>query len=111
MDADKLKAAAATASAHGSKAVADLLANPKLHEAAKKVAENPHVQKVLADPRVHEAYSRLSDPAVQRHFLTDLKAVLHGELPLKDAASDLKKVLTDAHVADAKAANAAASTA
>ena len=123
----------------------------------KQIAENPHVQKVLADPRVAEAYGKLSDPAVQRHFLTDIKAVLvrlflvflsaararqrgqqggacrrcpqrpprslsarsplprrhdkhnpnnkqHGELPLKDAVADVKKVLTDAHVEEAKAA-------
>jgi hypothetical protein len=106
MDADKLKATAAAAGAQGQKVVQDLLSRPEVQAAAKKVAENAHVQKVLADPRVHEAYAKLSDPAVQRHFLTDLKAVLHGELPLKDAAADLKKVLTEAHVEDAKAAGA-----
>jgi len=108
MDADKLKATAASAGATGSKAVQDLLSRPELQAAAKKVASNPHVAKVLADPRVHAAYAKLSDPAVQRHFLTDLKAVLHGELPLKDAAADLKKVLTEKHVDEAKAAGATA---
>jgi hypothetical protein len=34
--------------------------------------------------------------------------VLHGELPLKDAVSDLKGVLTDKHVEEAAAAGASA---
>jgi hypothetical protein len=48
------------------------LATPSFQQ----IAENRHVQKVLADPRVAEAYTKLADPAVQRHFLTDIKAVL-----------------------------------
>lgn len=60
------------------------------------------MQSVISDPRVVEAYNKLSDPAVQRHFLQDIRAVVRGELPIKDALSDVKKVLTDAHIEVAK---------
>lgn len=57
----------------------------------------------MSDPRVVAAYSKLSDPAVQRHFLSDLKQVIAGDLHLKDAVVDLKGVLTDKHIEEAKA--------
>lgn len=34
------------------------------------------------------------------------KQVLHGELPLRDALGDVKKVLTESHVEEARAAGA-----
>jgi hypothetical protein len=75
MDAAKVKEAASSAAATGHKVIQDILAHPQVAATTKKIVENPHVAKALADPRVVAAYAKLSDPAVQRHFLTDLKAV------------------------------------
>ena len=103
MDAAKAKETVAAAAAQGQKVIQDILAHPQVAAATKKIVENQHVQKALNDPRVAAAVAKASDPAVQRHILSDLSAILHGEMPIKDAIGDLKAVLTDAHVEQAKA--------
>jgi hypothetical protein len=103
MDAAKAKEVAANAAAAGQKAVQDILAHPSVQPHVQKILSCPKVQAVIQDPRIHEAYTKLSDPAVQRHFLADISAVVKGELPLRDALGDLKKVMTEEHVTAAQA--------